>query len=212
MFKAIFAWLRRLWSKPKSDALPFTASQRDIFRFCDRGAQCKSRDGNLCRDGCRSVDPMRVLFALMEHPKGDLSVEMRVLGTPSPDAFAGEVCKSLKVIIDVACSVLNIKLYDDTTGRGLTFPQVQKVFFDFMTYIEAIQKKTSSLRKSPQPMASFPAAPSITKPSSGSGSTATESSPEHPPQQRPVLRSRLEAILGTASVAASPTHESPPTA
>jgi hypothetical protein len=131
---------------------------------------------------------------------------MQVLGSPTPDAFANDVCKSLKVIIDVACTVLKIDLYDDATGRGLTFPQVQKVFFDFMKYIEEIQKKTSSLRKSQPPMGSFPAKLQTTKPSLDSGSIASVPSPETPPQQRPVLRSRLGEILGTPSGVDSPTH------
>ncbi len=193
--------VRKPASKP--DALPYSANERDIFYFCDHGAQCRCKRGE---KKCRRIDPMVVLEVLETVGGNQYQADIELLSLPIPTGSNGEpglpdaMHKAARTRVNTTVrSAFKLAPLDDS--QGVTWLECVAIMQDFSQYLERCKKKADALRTSLglAPPPSFPRTLSATKNASASNSTPPASMPSDLPAPPPASDSSSAAIPAKAS-------------
>ncbi len=179
--------IRREQPHHNGDGLPFALRDRMIFRYCDHGPNCPNANTeDMCKPGCRRIDPAVVMDALQETDNEVLNTDLKLLDTPVPEDKTAQVLSpAMRRLAAMVCKAFGVTELDDK--YGLTRKELLALFFDFMHFLAECKKKADGLRTSLGLAAPpvFPSVASLTKPSSGSNSTSAASRPTNPPSSAP---------------------------
>ena len=177
-------------SKPgKPDALPYSADDRNIFYFCDHGAQCHCKRGEA---KCRRIDPMAVLEILEDCGGEQYQADVELLSLPIPTGPDGQPGMPDRMHKEARSRVNTVvrkafKLAPLDDSHGVTWLECVAIMQNFSTYLEECKKKADALRISLglAPPPSFPRTISAMPNASASNSTpaaSTHNAPQAPPR------------------------------
>ena len=137
------------------------AHERNIFHYWDGRRE-------------RSVDPLVAFQGLAAHPEYNPAVHPMLVDVGDVDA--------LRVMLQAARDVFNVKAFDSETGEGLTADETISLMCDFAAFVGDAKKK-----RSPSPISAAPTdstaetdSPTTNGSASGSASAAPESAAPMP--------------------------------